>query len=257
MTLCVIKRDELVQYFAQMLNISQYKDYCPNGLQVEGCSEISLIVSGVTANLAMIKAAFNLKADAILVHHGCFWYKEDMPIVGFKKQRLKMLLTNDINLFAYHLPLDDHIEFGNNAQFAYQLGLVSDGRFGEKNFGWLGKFNKTSMKINTVGDLVQLIKSRFNRTPFLIGNAKQEIDKVAWCTGAAQEFFVAAIETGVKVFISGEISESSVHLARESGVAYIAAGHHATERYGVQALGQHIADKFNIRHQFIEIDNPI
>jgi len=256
MTLRSANREELANYLAQTLNIAQYRDYCPNGLQVEGRGEIGLVVSGVTASQALIEAALDLKADAILVHHGYFWRGEDARVIGTKHKRLKALLASDVNLFAYHLPLDGHPELGNNAQLARQLSLAGSDRFGEDKLGWLG-VPEPDANIATVGDLARLIERRLGRVPLLIGDADQPLGKIAWCTGAAQGFLGDAIAAGASVYISGEISEPTVHLARETGVAYIAAGHHATERYGVQALGEHVAEHFGIRHQFVDIDNPV
>lgn len=250
-----VTRDEFASYLGQMLNAAQYRDYCPNGLQVEGRDRIAKVVSGVTASLALIEAALDLKADAILVHHGYFWRGEDMRVIGTKQRRLKLLLQNEVSLFAYHLPLDGHPELGNNAQLARQLDLSAHGRFGENDLGWLGRSNVAAVK--TAADLATLIEKRLGRAPLLIGDPKQPVDVVAWCTGAAQSMLGDAIDAGASVYISGEISEPTVHLARETGVAYIAAGHHATERYGVQALGTHAAEHFGIEHQFIDIDNPV
>jgi len=256
MTLRTATRDELASYLAQMLNITQYRDYCPNGLQVEGRSDIQLIVSGVTASLALLEAAIDLKADAVLVHHGYFWRGEDARVIGIKHKRLKTLLRHDLNLFAYHLPLDAHATLGNNAQLAQQLSLEGRGRFGDDQLGWLGVVAADS-GIVTVGDLAQHIEERLGRKPMLIGDVATPVGSIAWCTGAAQGMLGDAIAAGAGVYISGEISEPTVHLARETGVTYIAAGHHATERYGVQALGAHVAEHFGIAHQFIDIDNPV
>lgn len=256
MTLRTADRDELANYLAQVLNIAQYSDYCPNGLQVEGRAGIGLVVSGVTASQALIDAAVDLRADAILVHHGYFWRGEEACVTGIRRKRLKALLSNDLNLFAYHLPLDAHPEWGNNAQLACRLSLVGQDRFGKDGLGWSGT-PQTDAGIVTVGDLVDLIAHRLGRMPLLIGDADRPVGKVAWCTGGAQGFLGDAIAAGASVYISGEISEPTVHLAHEAGVAYIAAGHHATERYGVQALGAHIADRFGIRHRFVDIDNPV
>ena len=256
MTLRTTTRDELASYLAHMLNTTQYRDYCPNGLQVEGRADIGLIVSGVTASQALLEAAIDLKADALLVHHGYFWRGEDARVIGIKHKRLKTLLNNDLNLFAYHLPLDAHPSLGNNAQLAQQLGLEGSGRFGDEQLGWLGAVAAPSDMV-TVGDLLQRIAQRLGRTPLLIGDAATPLDSIAWCTGAAQGMLGDAIAAGVGVYISGEISEPTVHMARESGVCYIAAGHHATERYGVQALGTHVAAHFGIAHQFVDIDNPV
>ncbi|MFC5472922.1 Nif3-like dinuclear metal center hexameric protein [Paraherbaspirillum soli] len=251
----LVSRVELTKYLAETLNITQFRDYCPNGLQVEGCAEISKLVSGVTASQALLEAALEYGADAILVHHGYFWRGEDARVVGPKHKRLKLLLAHDINLFAYHLPLDSHPTFGNNVQLAQQLGLAASGRFGDDNLGWLG--SAVDPSVNTVGDLARVIERQLGRTPVLIGDPGQALGQVAWCTGAAQSMLGDAIEAGANVYISGEISEPTVHLARETGVAYLAAGHHATERYGVQALGQHLAERFGLQHRFIDIDNPV
>jgi dinuclear metal center YbgI/SA1388 family protein len=250
-----VDRIELEKYLAEALNITQFRDYCPNGLQVEGRAEIKRLVTGVTASLALLEAAVDSGADAILVHHGYFWRGEDARVIGPKHKRLKLLLTHDINLFAYHLPLDAHADFGNNVQLAQQLGLSPNGRFGDGSLGWLGSVSDP--QVSTVGDLANLIERRLQRAPVLIGDPSQRLGQVAWCTGAAQNLLGDAIAAGAGVYISGEISEPTVHLARETGVAYLAAGHHATERYGVQALGRHLAEHFGLQHQFIDIGNPV
>jgi len=250
-----IDRDELAKYLARTLDITRFRDFCPNGLQVEGRTEIKTLVSGVTASMALLQAALEKDADAILVHHGYFWRGEDMCVIGQKHQRLKTLLTHDVNLFAYHLPLDMHAEFGNNAQLAARLGLQAESRFGEDDLGWLGR--ATNPALATVGDLALEIEKRLQRKPLLIGDPAQKLGQVGWCTGAAQSLLGDAIAAGAQVYLSGEISEPTVHLARESGVAYLACGHHATERYGVQALGEHLARSFGLQHHFIDIDNPV
>jgi dinuclear metal center YbgI/SA1388 family protein len=250
-----IARDELAKYLASTLDITRFRDYCPNGLQVEGRSHIETIVTGVTASLALLEAAIEKGADAILVHHGYFWRGEDMRVIGQKHRRLKLLLEHDVSLFAYHLPLDMHAEFGNNVQLARLLGLRPDSHFGEDNLGWLGVTDDAA--IDSVGALMQRIEQRLGRAPLLIGNPAQKIGNIGWCTGAAQGLLTDAIAAGADAYLSGEISEPTVHLARETGVAYLACGHHATERYGVKALGEHIAETFGIAHHFIDIDNPV
>lgn len=249
-----VKRDEIDTYLAQMLNIARFRDYCPNGLQVEGRDRITSIVSGVTASQALIEAAIEAKADAVLVHHGYFWKGEDARIVGIKQRRIARLLAQDLNLFAYHLPLDMHPELGNNAQLARQLGLQADGRFGEDDLGWLGR---APASVTTVGELARLVEETLGRTPQVIGDPAQPLGRIGWCTGAAQSLLNDAIGAGATAYLSGEISEPTVHLARETGVAYLACGHHATERYGVQALGEHLAERFGINHRFIDIPNPV
>lgn len=250
-----VNRDALAQFLAAELQTARSRDYCPNGVQVEGRAEIKVIVSGVTASLALLEQAVLLNADAVLVHHGYFWRGEDMRVIGQKHKRLKLLLENDISLFAYHLPLDMHPSLGNNAQLAKLLEIAPTARFGEDDLGWLGRMMDDS--ICTIGALAQHIERKLGRSPLLIGDAEQALGQVAWCTGAAQNMFEQAIAAGATVYLSGEISEPTVHLARESGVAYLACGHHATERYGVQALGEYIAKEFGIAHHFIDIDSPV
>jgi len=250
-----VNRDDLAKYLAQTLDITRFRDYCPNGLQVEGREQVKKLVTGVTASVALIEAAAAIEADAIVVHHGYFWRGEDARVIGPKRQRLKLLLAHDINLFAYHLPLDMHPDLGNNAQLANRLGLVSDGRFGEGGLGWLGGVSDRAVK--SVGDLVRVIEARLGRMPLVIGDSSQPLNRIGWCTGAAQNLLGDAIAAGATAYLSGEISEPTVHLAREAGVTYIACGHHATERYGVHALGMHLAERFGIQHHFIDIDNPV
>lgn len=249
-----IDRNELEKYLAQTLDINRFRDYCPNGLQIEGSRTIKTLVTGVTASVALIEAAAAIHADALLVHHGYFWKGEDARVIGPKYQRLKLLFANDINLFAYHLPLDMHPELGNNAQLAKRLRLVPRSRFGEDGLGWMGV--PENDEIRTVGDMAAMIRASLGRDPLVIGDLTQQVGTVAWCTGAAQNLLGQAISAGASIYLSGEISEPTVHLARETGVAYIACGHHATERYGVQAVGAHIANQFGIEHRFIDIDNP-
>lgn len=247
-------RDELTQYLAQALDINRFRDYCPNGLQVQGKDRIRLLVSGVTASLALLEQAAALNADAVLVHHGYFWRGEDARVIGQKHARLKLLLQSDLNLLAYHLPLDAHPEWGNNAQLGARLGLKAHGRFGEEGIGWLGQ---AEPEMKTVGQLADKVNQALGRTPLLIGDPDAPLGTVAWCTGGAQGYLGDAIAAGAGCYLSGEISEPTVHLARESGVAYLACGHHATERYGVQALGEHLAQRFSIEHRFVEIPNPV
>lgn len=248
-----MQRDELRTYMDVLLEAARFKDYCPNGLQVEGREPVGHIVCGVTASLALLEQAAERGADAILVHHGWFWRGEDGRVTGTRKQRLAHLLAHDINLFAYHLPLDAHPELGNNVQLARVMDWHVEGRFADQAIGFLGS---PSTPIDTAIDIARQIETRLGRTPLLVGDPQRHVRRMAWCTGGAQSLFEAAIAEGIDVFISGEISEPTAHLARESGVAYIAAGHHATERYGVQALGRHLAERFGIVCEFVDIDNP-
>lgn len=245
--------NQLLDYTRQLLQVERFRDYCPNGLQVQGKVEVQKIVSGVTASMALLEAARAENADMVLVHHGYFWKNEDERIVGIKKQRIQYLLAHEMNLVAYHLPLDAHVELGNNAQLAKKMGIAIKGWAGEQNIVAYGDLSNEQTLTTFVSDLGMAL----NREPILIGDANKPIKRVAWCTGAAQGYMEAAIALGVDVFVSGEISEQTVHLANESGVAYIAAGHHATERYGVQALGNHLADTFGVAHTFIDINNPV
>tara|TARA_R110002073_G_scaffold286193_2_gene450715 strand:+ start:1819 stop:2565 length:747 start_codon:yes stop_codon:yes gene_type:complete len=246
-------RNELELYLNQLLDISRFSDYCPNGLQVEGRNEIHTVISGVTASLEFLEAAVTANADALLVHHGYFWRGEDTRLTGIKGRRIALLMKHGINLFAYHLPLDGHGELGNNVQLGHKLDLIETSRFGEQDIMMQGKLTQTMTLENFSAKITQAL----SRKPMIIGELNKQVQHIAWCTGAAQGYFEEAIRLGVDVFITGEISEQTVHIARESGVAFIAAGHHATERYGVQALGKHLEQKFNIKHQFIDIENPV
>ncbi len=248
-----MKREELARYLDELLESARFRDYCPNGLQVEGRADVQRIVVGVTACQALLDAAIARGADAILVHHGWFWRGEDGRVTGFRKARLQALLKHDINLIGYHLPLDGHAELGNNAQLAKRLGWVVDGRFGEQDIGWYGR---TSTPLS-LAELTQVLADELHRAPQVIGDPARQVNRVAWCSGGAQGIFEQAIAQGVDAYISGEISEQNVHLARETGVAFIAAGHHATERYGVQALAAHLTEKFGLACEFVDIDNPV
>ena len=248
-----MKREALLEYLDGLLMPGKFRDYCPNGLQVEGCDEIRRIVTGVTASQALLDAAVDRQADAILVHHGYFWKGEDGRVTGIRRRRLATLLEKDINLLAYHLPLDAHPELGNNARLAARFGWLPDGRFGEQEIAWLGSLAEPG----NLGQLVEKLGHGLGRPPLVIGEPQRPVRRIAWCSGGAQGYFEQAIALGVDAYLSGEISEQTVHLARESGVAYIAAGHHATERYGVQALGDHLAERFGIDCEFVDVDNPV
>lgn len=248
-----MKREELVSYLEQLLETGRFRDYCPNGLQVEGRAEIRRIVSGVTASQALLDAAVARGADAVLVHHGYFWRGEDGRVVGLRRERLKTLLANDINLLAYHLPLDAHPELGNNAQLARRLGWEPAGRFGDQEIAWYGR---PGAPVSTA-DLARHLAVALDREPLLIGDPAREVRRIAWCSGGAQGYFEQAIALGVDAYVSGEISEPTVHLARESGVAYLACGHHATERGGVEALAAHLAGRWGLDCEFVDIPNPV
>jgi dinuclear metal center YbgI/SA1388 family protein len=248
----MIHRDELSTQLQALLEVDRFRDYGPNGLQVEGRPEIRKLVSGVTASLALIEAAARAGADAILVHHGLFWRGQDGRVTGWMKRRLQVLLAHEINLYAYHLPLDAHAQWGNNAQLGLKLKLSVDGRFGEQDLGFLG----TPTQPLTVAALTALLHYRLGRMPVVVEGDGRLIRRIAWCTGGAQGYFEAAIAAGADAFLTGEISEPQAHYARETGVAYFACGHHATERFGAAALGAAVAERFALDHQFIDIDNP-
>lgn len=248
-------RLQLAQTFDALLAPEKFRDFGPNGLQVEGCLEIRKIVSGVTASRALIEAAVGARADAIFVHHGLFWRGQDGRVTGWMKQRLALLLAHDINLFAYHLPLDAHPELGNNAQFGLQLGMEATGRFGEQELGFLGR-RTDGGGFEHAGFLADHVQAVLKRPVTVIEGARRPISRLAWCTGAAQSYFEAAISAGADAFITGEISEPQAHYARECGVAYLACGHHASERYGAPAVAARVAAQLSLEHEFIDIDNP-
>ena len=246
------QRGEIESHLAALLAVDRFKDYGPNGLQVEGRAEVRRVVSGVTASLALIESAIHAQADAILVHHGLFWRGQDGRITGWLRQRLAPLLAHGISLFAYHLPLDAHAELGNNAQLGLRLGLCADGRFGEQDLGFIGD----AAGLADAQALAERIQQALDRKPLLLPGDGRPLRRVAWCSGGAQSYFEAAIAAGADAFITGEVSEPQAHIARETGVAFLACGHHATERYGAPAVGAHLAAKLGLQHQFIEIENP-
>ena len=248
---------DIVQLGNELLSVDNYKDYCPNGLQVEGRESVQTIVSGVTASQALLDAAIEEGADLILVHHGFFWRGEKEVITGLKKNRIATLIRNDVSLLAYHLPLDGHPSLGNNAQLAQKLGLQILGSFGPGKAP-IGMIAESTTPI-TRKDLEQRFLTQLGRQPVILSANIQgrTYQKLGICTGAAQSFFESAIDAGVDAFITGEISEQSYHLAMESGVDFISAGHHATERYGVIALGEYLAKEFHIAHKNVEINNPV
>ncbi|MGJ7495694.1 Nif3-like dinuclear metal center hexameric protein [Variovorax sp. RT4R15] len=252
-------RHELLLAFDVLLAPARFKDYGPNGLQVEGRTTVRKIVSGVTASRALIEAAIHAEADAIFVHHGLFWRGQDGRVTGWMRQRLGLLLGDDVNLFAYHLPLDAHPELGNNAQFGLQLGLVaqagSTGRFGEQELGFFGG-REDGQGFASAAALAAHAEKVLKRPVTLLDTAHRPVKNIAWCTGGAQGYFEAAIAAGADAFITGEISEPQAHYAREMGVAFLACGHHATERYGAPAVAAHVAAQLGLKHEFIDIDNP-
>ena len=266
-SLKTVHRDDLSLFLDDHLQVARINDYCPNGLQVQGKPIIKTLVSGVTASMALIEEAIALKAEAIMVHHGWFWKNDDARVVGQLHNRLKLLMDHEINLFAYHLSLDVHPVLGNNAQLAKVMGwksLMEPKRRSERTFLgsasvmdgliWEGR-PEASQK--TLGHLARSISGRLGRDPLVIGDLNKPIKRIAWCTGGAQGYINQAISMKVDAYISGEVSEQTFHAAQESGVAYIAAGHHATERYGIAALGEFVAQKYKLKHHFVDIPNPV
>ncbi|RUR08959.1 Nif3-like dinuclear metal center hexameric protein [Legionella sp. km772] len=252
----MIKREELISYLDELLNTGKYNDYAPNGLQVEGSSHIKRIATAVTASEEVILEAVKWQADALLVHHGYFWRGEAPVITGMKKQRIKHLLLNEINLLAYHLPLDCHLELGNNACLAkfFPLQSISAHKVGNiDNLLWAGVLDKPV----EADSLTELIARKLNRTPLHVSAIKQPIRSIAWCSGGAQDYIEEAYKLGVDAYLSGEVSERTYYQAKELGIDYYACGHHATERFGIQTLGQHLANHYQLEHLYIDSDNSI
>jgi dinuclear metal center YbgI/SA1388 family protein len=237
------------------LNIGRISDYCPNGLQVEGRPQVRRIVSGVTASQTLIDAAVEAEADVLLVHHGYFWKGENPCVVGMKQRRLKTLLTNDISLLAYHLPLDLHPDVGNNVQLAAQLGITVEGPLEPDNSRTVGLLGSLGEAMSA-RDFARRVQDTLGREPLLIDSG-QTIRRIGWCTGGGQGYIDQAVAAGVDLYLTGEASEQTFHSARENGISFIAAGHHATERYGVQALGEYLARHFALEHLFIDCPNPV
>jgi dinuclear metal center YbgI/SA1388 family protein len=246
---------ELECYLNKLLNVGKFRDYAPNGLQVEGKSEIRRIVTGVTACQALLDAAVAHQADAVLVHHGYFWKGESPVIKGMKRQRLATLLQHDINLFGYHLPLDAHPTLGNNAQLGALLGIQNSVVMDERELQGVGNWGEFP-EVLSLQALTTRVASALGREPLMIAGGDHPIQRIAWCSGGAQGYIQQAFELGADVYLSGEISEQTVHFARENGIHYCAAGHHATERYGILALGNHLAEQFGLEHIFVDINNP-
>lgn len=252
----MVHRAELEGELKRLLEPEAFKDYCPNGLQVQGRDEIERVVSGVTASQALVKAAIDRGADAILVHHGYFWRNENPCITGLRYERIKLLLDAGISLFAYHLPLDAHPELGNNAQLAKRLGIQVEGGLEPGNPRSVGNVGRLAAA-TTGNDFARIIEQRLKRKPLHVAGSDRPVKRIAWCTGGAQAYIEQAIALGVDAYITGEASEQTVHIARETGIHFYAAGHHATERYGVQAVGHWLAEHYQIRHEFVDIDNPV
>ena len=245
-----MQRQALQNYLAEYLKVDEYKDFAPNGLQVEGREEVKKIITGVTACQALLDIAVAKNADAIMVHHGYFWKSEPTEIVGFKKQRIATLLKNDINLFGYHLPLDDHNELGNNALLGKLWGI---GSYQKQGLVCCGDLPEAI----DIEQFVEQVSVSLSRKALWLPGGKKSVKTIAWCSGGAQGYMDKAAKMGADVFISGEVSEYNQHLAQEMGMHYVSAGHHATETHGIKALGEHLAEKFALDVEFIDIPNPV
>ena len=243
----------IVEYCNTLLAVDTFKDYAPNGLQIEGREEVQCIVAGVTASEALIDAAIEHNADLLLVHHGYFWQGEDPCLVGMKGRRIRKLIKNNMSLVGYHLPIDAHHVYGNNIQLAERFGITVESSLDKQGVGNIGHL-KNSMSLVSFSERVA---TQLSRQPLVISGGSHPVSKIGWCSGGAQKYLTQAAAMGVDTFLSGEISENTVHEARELGVHYISAGHHATERYGIQSLASHLSVEFNIAHYFVDIDNPV
>ncbi|MEM0910834.1 MAG: Nif3-like dinuclear metal center hexameric protein [Pseudomonadota bacterium] len=251
-----MRREQLDDYLAQLLAPSAIKDYCPNGLQIEGSAHIAHIVTGVTASKALIEKAIELNADTVIVHHGYFWKNEDYRLIGMKKHRIALILEHNINLFAYHLPLDVHPVVGNNRQLGEMIGLNNIQPMENIHPEGIVMQGELTNALSHV-QFRDMLARTFQRTVIGIDNEKS-IQRVAWCTGGGQHFIddVVLQDRSVDAFISGEISEQTTHSAREQDIDYFAIGHHASERYGAKALGEHLSSSCDVKVTFIDIDNP-
>lgn len=244
---------DLIGSLDGLLQPASFRDYCPNGLQVEGRPEVTRVLCGVTANVELIEYAIAGGYDAILVHHGFFWRGEDPTLTAWRRRRLRPLLVHEVSLIAYHLPLDAHPEVGNNAAWARAMGWRAEGRCGGEDLVWLGRPEDPA----TLTELAERLQAVLGHPPLVLGDPQRAIERLAWCSGAAQGEFAAAIEAGVDLYVTGEISEPCVHLARDARVAFIAAGHHATERFGVQALGRWLAQEHGLEVDYHDVPSPV
>jgi len=253
----MVELAQLVSYCDSLMQPKLFKDYCPNGLQIEGGKTVARIVGGVTASRALVDAAIEKQADVLLVHHGYFWRGEPEPIVGIKGHRIRELIKHDISLLAYHLPLDAHAVYGNNARLAELLGLIVEGGFGSRQGDvQIGLHGQLATPM-TGNEFANHLAQSLRREPLHIKGHDRKITRIAWCSGAAQSYFEQAIDLGVDAFFTGEVSEQTYHLAKEYQVDFFSAGHNATERYGVQALGEHLSEQFDLYFEFVELSNPV
>ncbi|MFQ5468837.1 MAG: Nif3-like dinuclear metal center hexameric protein [Gammaproteobacteria bacterium] len=248
--------DDMVKYCDELLRVDEFQDYAPNGLQIEGKPDVSRIVSGVSANLALIESAIQHRADAVIVHHGYFWRGEDPRIIAMKKRRIELLMVHGISLLAYHLPLDAHPEIGNNASIAEVLGVSTSGNFGSGLQSGLAMYGELDVATKPE-KLSALLQDKLSQAPLHLPGRASEIKSIGWCTGAAQDYLFDAAQLGLDAYISGEVSEQTTHIAREMGIHYFAAGHHATEQFGVRRLADRLSTHFKIDHIPVNIPNPV
>ncbi|WP_041065039.1 Nif3-like dinuclear metal center hexameric protein [Thiolapillus brandeum] len=244
---------EIIDYCNTRLGITEFEDYCPNGLQVEAGEKVERVVTGVTASLALIEAARDAGADLLLVHHGYFWKGESQPLTGMKGRRVRELFAAGLSMAAYHLPLDAHPELGNNARLGQLLGFPQAGPVTADGLLWGSELSRP-MTLETLGRQLQVLTGR---PPLLLSGGTHQVARLAWCTGGAQSWLGKAADLDYDAFITGEVSEASFHMAQECNIHFIAAGHHATERYGIQALGAELSDRFGLNHEYIDIPNPV
>ncbi|MFW2177142.1 MULTISPECIES: Nif3-like dinuclear metal center hexameric protein [unclassified Moraxella] len=246
----------LADWINQLLEVDAFQDYCPNGLQVDADQPIQKIITGVTASQALIEHAIEANAQAILVHHGYFWKGETAPLIGMKGKRIRLLMQHGISLLAYHLPLDAHPTLGNNTQLAKQLGFTLTEPLYPHEKKPVGNIANLAQAID-IDELRQNIAQQLGREPLHLAGGNAQVKRIGICTGSAQDMLEQAVTQGCDAFISGEVSERTTHIARELGIEYLACGHHATERGGVKALGEHIAQQFGLTVEFVDIDNPV
>ena len=250
------KLQDIIQWCDQTLKSSEFKDYAPNGLQIEGKTEVRKILAAVTASQDAIDAAIRENADLLLVHHGYFWKGEAYPITGMRGKRIKSLIQHDISLLAYHLPLDSHPSLGNNAAIADLLKLERIEALDPSERHPIGNIGYLNQPM-PVEEFKKFVSEKLKFDVTHLPADKNMIEKVGFCTGGAQDFIVKAAEQGCDAYISGEVSERTFYEAKELGIHYFACGHHATERYGVQRLGQAISEQFDIEYVYFELNNPI
>ncbi len=249
-----MERAQLVTRVNELMEIDRFEDYCPNGLQVEGREEVRSIVTAVTASIHAVEAAVERNAELLLVHHGLFWKGEDPRVVGPRRKRLKLLLENEINLVAYHLPLDAHPELGNNAQWAQSLGCSVEGTLESAELVCWCELDEPL----GAEELAERVAAGLGgRLPLVINGRQRPLKRIGWCSGGAEDYVVHAAEAGLDAYLTGEVSERSYHEAMEREICFFSCGHHATERSGVQALGGWINQEFGLEHHFVDEPNPV